>query len=131
MKGSDHPDNPREADGREAENVLGALQRARLMLRQELNRIDLRREELPPVCIAFSSNTLFKLLSDVHIKTESPHLSLNSHGRFGDSIAISIFTEKRTSIAATINQNLGTMAISDGFSSSLSSFCSLIFHGDQ
>ena len=115
IKGSDHADNPREA-----ENVLGALQRARLMLRQELNRIDPRRDELPPVCIPFGPSALFRLPSDVHSKAESPHLSLNSHGGFGDGIAISTFTETRTSIAATINRNLGTTAISGGFSSSFS-----------
>ena len=47
--------------------------------------------------ILSSPSALIKRSLDVHIETESLHLSLNSHGRFGDGISISTFTEVRNS----------------------------------
>ncbi|CAA6660721.1 unnamed protein product [Spirodela intermedia] len=115
-------DPPRDGAG----NVLGALQRARLMLRQELSRF-----EAPPppphpwaepaplalgpggdsVGIPFGPAALFRLPSDVSLKAESHGLGMSSslqpYGRFGEGFTtVSTHTESRTSVTASVSRSL-------------------------
>lgn len=117
------PGPPRDGAG----DVLGALQRARLMLRQELNRFEPPPPPPPPqwaepgplalgpggdpVGIPFGPAALFRLPSDVPLKAESHGLglsaSLHSYGGLGDEFTtVSTCTESRTSVTASVSRNL-------------------------